>query len=191
MVLNDADRSPEFQARQSLRQRLDPRPRPHARGRTDRRLGPFDSRLAALVRDRVETLAHRARDRRAGTATCTGSPIARAGSAPRRGLREMNRRARARRRPPAGGLLAAARGPRGRYPFADAARTDRALLPGRGHPAPRPAAALRGAGRTRRSGCTPSTCTPTRSPTAWPRRAWSVPFSRRADPSPLAGRVPL
>ena len=55
MVLNDADRSPEFQARQSYvndwildrGRMLEGRPFPE--------LGRFDSRLKALVADRVET----------------------------------------------------------------------------------------------------------------------------------------
>jgi lysophospholipase L1-like esterase len=118
MVLNDADRSPDFQARQNYvndwildRGRM-------LIGRPDERLGPFDWRVVELVKDRVESwrVSHAtarwyremyAEANRAGWATTQER------------LREMDRRTRAQ-----GGRLLVATWPllvglMGRYPFED------------------------------------------------------------------------
>jgi hypothetical protein len=122
MVLNDGDRSPEFQARQTYvndwildRGRM-------LIGRPDHALGPFDSRLYELARDRVDTwrigreTARWYRDMYEG-------PNQDGWRRTQERLREMDRRLRA-----SGGRLLVLQWPLlvgldGRYPFADTTRT--------------------------------------------------------------------
>jgi hypothetical protein len=133
MVLNDADRSAEFQARQSYvndwildRGRI-------LEGGAEPSLGPFSSRLFAMVEDRVETYrTSRATLRwyremygepnRAGVGTHPAVPARHESAHPRR------------RRPLPGGDLAAPRRA-GPLPLRGRPRHDRALLPGGRHPA--------------------------------------------------------
>ena len=123
MVLNDGDRSPEFQARQTYvndwildRGRM-------LIGRPDYHLSPLDSRALLFVRDRVDTW-------RISRATARwyremyGAPNQAGWSRMQERLREMDRRVRA-----AGGRMLVVRWPllvglAGRYPFAD---TDRVI----------------------------------------------------------------
>jgi hypothetical protein len=121
MVLNDADRSPEFQARQTyVNDWILDRGRILEGGATSA-LGRLDSRLFALVHDRLEA----ARTSRATLEWYREmyGPANRAGwERTQQSLREMNRRTRA-----AGGRLVVASWPLlvslDRYPFADVEET--------------------------------------------------------------------
>jgi lysophospholipase L1-like esterase len=131
MVLNDGDRSPEFQARQTYvndwildRGRM-------LIGRPDHELGPYDSRLRELVRDGVAGW-------RIGRETARWyremyAPENQAGwQRTQERLREMDRRVRA-----GGGTFLVATWPllvglRGRYPFAETSAAIAAFLDGAG-----------------------------------------------------------
>ena len=121
MVLNDGDRSPEFQARQTY---VDDWILDRGRmliGRPDYRLAPLDSRVAALVGDRVDTW-------RIGRETARwyremyAAPNQAGWQRTQERLREMDRRVRA-----SGARMLVASWPllvglNGHYPFEDTAR---------------------------------------------------------------------
>jgi hypothetical protein len=143
MVLNDGDRSPEFQARQTYvndwildRGRM-------LIGRPDHRLSPLDSRAFLFVRDRLDTW-------RISRATARwyremyGAPNQAGWTRTQERLREMDRRVRA-----TGGRLLVVRWPllvglTGRYPFEDTDRVIAGFLQSAGIPVHDLRPALRG-----------------------------------------------
>ena len=132
MVLNDADRSAGVPGAPELRERLDPRPRPRPGGQRHPALGPFASRLFAMVDDRVESY-------RTSRATLRwyremyGEPNRAGWERTQTYLRDMNQRTRA-----AGGRFLVARWPLlvafDRYPFADVHETIARFCLGAGIP---------------------------------------------------------
>ena len=143
MVLNDGDRSPEFQARQTYvndwildRGRM-------LIGRPDHQLALTDSRVAELVRDRVETWRI-GRETAGWYREMYGPPNQAGWQRTQERLREMDRRMRA-----GGGRLLVATWPLlvgldGRYPFEDTNRVIAAFLDGAAIPRHDLLPALRG-----------------------------------------------
>jgi hypothetical protein len=133
MVLNDGDRSPEFQARQRYvndwildRGRM-------LIGRPDYRLSPLDSRALLFVRDRLDTWRI-SRETARWYREMYGPPNLAGWTRMQERLREMDRRVRA-----AGGRLLVARWPllvglAGRYPFEDTDAVIAAFLRSAGIP---------------------------------------------------------
>jgi hypothetical protein len=122
MVLNDAMRSEAFQARQAyLNDWILDRGR-MVRDEDDRRLGPSQLRLAAFVRDRIDSYRV-GRDTTSWYRDMYGPPNREGWEKTQAYLRDMNGRAQAR-----GGRFLVASWPllvglEGRYPFADVSET--------------------------------------------------------------------
>jgi hypothetical protein len=143
MVLNDGDRSPEFQARQTY---VDDWILDRGRmliGRPDHQLAPLDSRVAELVRDRVETW-RTSRETAGWYREMYAAPNQAGWQRTQERLREMDRRVRT-----GGGRLLVASFPllvglEGRYPFEDTSRTIAVFLDGAGIPRHDLLPALRG-----------------------------------------------